>query len=96
MLLNGKADEMLYHDRAIVTAGLPFAELKSRSLINRRAGAADKDSDFSRAIRQDLPRKLAVPLSVPFTLCGRLTQVLVHLFGVVLRQIVFEHPLSDF
>jgi len=56
MLLNGKADEMLYQDHAIVTGGLPFAELKARSLINERARAADTDPDFSRAIRQGLPQ----------------------------------------
>jgi hypothetical protein len=55
ILLNGKADEMLYQDHAIATGGLPFAELKQRSLINERARAADKDPDFSRLIREDLP-----------------------------------------
>jgi hypothetical protein len=56
ILLNGKADEMLYQDHAIVTAGLPFAELKRRSLINERAHGADKDPNFSRAIREGLPQ----------------------------------------
>ena len=55
ILLNGKADEMLYDHHAIATGGLPFAELKQRSLINERARAADKDPDFSRLIREDLP-----------------------------------------
>ena len=55
ILLNGKADEMLYDHHAIATGGLPFAELKQRSLINDRARAADKDPDFSRLIREDLP-----------------------------------------
>jgi len=55
ILLNGKADEMLYEDHAIATGGLPFSELKQRSLINNRARAADKDPDFSRLIREDLP-----------------------------------------
>jgi hypothetical protein len=36
ILLNGKADEMLYEHHAIATGGLPFAELKQRSLINER------------------------------------------------------------
>ena len=56
MLINGTADEMLYEDRAIATGGLPFAELKERSRINKPANAADKDPDFSRLIRQDLPQ----------------------------------------
>jgi hypothetical protein len=56
MLLNGKADEMLYERHAIVTGGLPFNELKQRSLINQRARAADQDPDFSRLIRAGLPQ----------------------------------------
>lgn len=56
MLLNGKADEMLYERHAVATGGLPFAELKQRSLINKRARAADHDPDFSRLIREDLPK----------------------------------------
>jgi len=55
ILFNGKADEMLYQDHAIVTGGLSFSELKQRSLINERARAADKDPDFSRLIRENLP-----------------------------------------
>src|SRR5215510_3859344 len=55
MLVNGKADEMLYERHAIATGGLPFGELKQRSLINKRASAADKDPDFSRLIRDGLP-----------------------------------------
>ena len=56
MLVNGKADEMLYERHAIATGGLPFSELKQRSLINKRASAADKDPDFSRLIREGLPQ----------------------------------------
>jgi hypothetical protein len=56
ILLNGKADEMLYQHHAIATGGLPFSELKQRSLINQRARAADHDPDFSRLIRADLPQ----------------------------------------
>jgi hypothetical protein len=55
MLINGTADEMLYDDHAIATGGLPFAELKQRSLVNQRARAADKNPDFSRLIREGLP-----------------------------------------
>jgi hypothetical protein len=46
---------MLYQDHAIATGGLPFTELKQRSLINERARAADEDRDFSRVIREGLP-----------------------------------------
>jgi hypothetical protein len=56
ILLNGKADELLYEDGAFVTGGLPFAELKQRSLIDDRAKAADKDPDFSARIREGLPK----------------------------------------
>jgi Domain of unknown function (DUF4105) len=56
MLLNGKMDEMLYEDHVIATGVLPFAELKRHSLINKRARAADQDPDFSRLIREDLPK----------------------------------------
>lgn len=57
MLINGKADELLYERNAIVTGGLPFGELKERSLINKRANAADQDPDFSRLIREGLPKE---------------------------------------
>ena len=56
ILFNGKIDEMLYQDHAIATGGLPFAELKQRSLINERARAADQNADFSSIIREGLPR----------------------------------------
>src|SRR5882724_1268269 len=56
ILLNGKADEMLYQDHAVATGGLSFTELKQRSLINERARAADQDPNFSRIIREGLPR----------------------------------------
>jgi hypothetical protein len=47
---------MLYERHVIVTGGLPFSELKQRSLINQRARDADKDPDFSRLIRDGLPK----------------------------------------
>ena len=56
ILFNGKIDEMLYQDHVIATGGLPFTELKRRSLIDERARAADKDPDFSRVIRGELPK----------------------------------------
>ena len=55
ILLNGKGDELLYKDRALVTGGLPFAELKAQSLINDRAKSADASPDFSQLIRVGLP-----------------------------------------
>ena len=54
MLANGHLDELLY-ERGMISTNLPFAELKQRSHINRRTKAADKDPDFSKLIRQDLP-----------------------------------------
>ena len=55
LLVNGKGDELLYERRAIATGELPFSDLKQRSLINERARAADKDPEFSRLIRKDIP-----------------------------------------
>src|SRR6266513_2112719 len=55
ILLNGKGDELLYQERALVTGGLPFAELKARSLIDTRARAANDSPDFSKLIRVGLP-----------------------------------------
>lgn len=57
ILINGKADEMLYEHRAISTGGFTFAELKQRSLINDRARAANDDPNFSRAVREGLPER---------------------------------------
>ena len=56
MLINGEADELLYERHAIVTGGLPFSELKQRSLIDERARAADNSPDFSQLIREGLPK----------------------------------------
>ena len=55
ILLNGKGDELMYERHFIVTDGLPFAELKSRSLIDTRARAANDSPDFSQLIRVGLP-----------------------------------------
>ena len=57
MLINGKADEMLYERHAIATGGLHFSELKQQSLINKRAISADQDPDFSRLVREGLPQR---------------------------------------
>lgn len=56
ILVNGKMDEMMYERQALVTGALPFAELKQRALINTRAQAADHDPNFSRIIREELPK----------------------------------------
>ena len=58
ILLNGKGDELLYQDRALVTGGLPFAELKARSLIDTHARAANDSPDFSKLTREGLPGAL--------------------------------------
>lgn len=54
LLLNGKADELMFERHTIVTAGLPFPELKAHSLVNARAKAADSMSNFSELIRVGL------------------------------------------
>jgi hypothetical protein len=53
MLVNGKADEMLY-EQGILDRSLPFAELKRRAYINARAQAANDAPDFSERIRTHL------------------------------------------
>src|SRR5436305_5357019 len=58
ILLNGKGDELLYEEGALVTDGLPFAELKAQSLINDRAKRADTSPDFSQLIRVGLPTRI--------------------------------------
>lgn len=57
ILVNGKADEMLFERKAFVTGGLPFAELKQRAHINPAAMAAADAPDFSQKIRAGLPAK---------------------------------------
>jgi hypothetical protein len=59
ILLNGKGDELMYERHLIVTGGLPFAELKTRSLIDTRARAANDSPEFSKLIREGLPDALA-------------------------------------
>jgi hypothetical protein len=55
LLLNGKGDELMYERHTIATAGLPFAELKRRALINPAARAAGDAPDFSARIRDARP-----------------------------------------
>lgn len=55
LLVNGFGDELLYQRHQIETAGLPFAKLKQRSLIDERARANNDAPDFSRRIREGVP-----------------------------------------
>jgi len=55
LLLNGKIDELMFERHTIATAGLPFAELKQKALINPAAQAANDAPDFSRRIREGRP-----------------------------------------
>ena len=55
LLVNGKSDELLFDRGLLATAGLPFTELKRRSLINERARAVTATADFSNAIRAGGP-----------------------------------------
>ena len=55
ILANGKGDELLYERHAMVTDGLPFADLRKAALINDAARAADQSPDFSRLVRQGRP-----------------------------------------
>jgi hypothetical protein len=54
MLLNGKADEMLYERGALVTRGIPFADLKQQSLINAIARESNNADDFTSRIRRSM------------------------------------------
>ena len=55
MLLNGKADEMMYEKGQLVTDGLSLPELKARVHINQVAREADGDPNFSSRIREGRP-----------------------------------------
>ena len=54
LLVNGFADELLYQ-RGILDPSLPFAELKQRAHINKRANDANDTPDFSERIRKGVP-----------------------------------------
>lgn len=58
VLLTGKSDELLY-ERGLLDRSLPFATIKERSHINKKAQAADGSPDFSRIIREGLPAPVA-------------------------------------
>ena len=51
VVLNGRADQMLYERGDLATANLPFAQLKEQAHINAAARAANDAADFSRRIR---------------------------------------------
>lgn len=55
ILLNGKADEMLYQRGRLATDGLSLPELKERAHINAAAQAADDSPNFSELIRKGRP-----------------------------------------
>jgi len=55
ILLNGKADEMMFERGDIATDNLPLAELKEKAHINPAAQAADNSPDFSRRVRIGRP-----------------------------------------
>jgi hypothetical protein len=49
--LNGKMDEMMYENGALVTGGLSLSALKAQAHINAAAKAADDSPDWSQLIR---------------------------------------------
>lgn len=51
LVLSGHVDELLY-DCGIIDRSLPFAEVRSRALINAQARIAAQSPDFSRRIRE--------------------------------------------
>jgi hypothetical protein len=54
----------MYERHLIITGGLPFGELKARSLINSRAQSAGAAPDFSQLIRVGLPNAMQPPADV--------------------------------
>jgi hypothetical protein len=54
ILLSGYLPDYLY-ELGRLDSSMPFADLETRSLVNARAHAADKDPAFSRRIREGLP-----------------------------------------
>jgi uncharacterized protein DUF4105 len=62
ILVSGYLPQFLYEHDRLETAGLTFAELQRRALINRRAQAADAAADFSQRIRTV---ETGVPIAMP-------------------------------
>ena len=54
ILANGYIDELMY-ELGVVDTTIPFNVLKQRSIINKKAQAADRDPAFSKKIRLGLP-----------------------------------------
>ena len=52
VLLNGRADQMLFERGDLATGNLPFAQFKQQAHINAAARAANDAPDFSRRIRE--------------------------------------------
>ena len=52
VLLNGRADQMLFERGDLATGNLSFAQLKQQAHINAAARAANDAPDFSRRIRE--------------------------------------------
>ena len=52
--VNGHVDEFMY-EQGMLDQSLPYAELKQRSHINKKANAAGNSADFSTRIRVGLP-----------------------------------------
>ena len=55
MLANGRLDELIYERGVIVSAGLSFAELRNRALINPLARSVHDEAAFSALIREGRP-----------------------------------------
>lgn len=55
ILLNGKADEMMFERGDLATDNLTFAQLKEKAHINAAAKVADNSVDFCRRIRVGRP-----------------------------------------
>jgi hypothetical protein len=60
ILLSGYAPKYAYELGRLDTS-MPFADLKRRSQINKRAREAGDTPDFSQRIRHDLPRPSSMP-----------------------------------
>jgi hypothetical protein len=84
ILVNGRIDEMAYQRKSLDQT-LPFAELRSRSLINERAKAIGADPAFSKRIREQLPGiRASMPSAQRRPLRGPPAQVMTFETGALL------------
>ena len=60
LLVNGRADELLYH-RGTIDTSLPFPRVRARSDVTAKAKAVDRDPDFSQRVRAGLPPRPGMP-----------------------------------